>query len=431
MLNKILSGRVFRGIGANLYGQGITIILQVISLPIYLSIWSPDEYGIWLMLSAIPAYFALSDMGFLVTSINNVSMRAASGDVQGSQRAFSTAMVFCLCLWLIVIALLFLAFLLPDDIGGGVYWSYLDVFMILILVAVVNMSGGLLDGVFRANDSFATGMYLLSTLRIVEWTGGVLFAYYTKEYLYVAMGQLGFRLVGFFCLCFIVSRVYENITWTLAEASVDEFRSNIGKAVSFMAFPAGNVVSIQGMALAVGSLFGPAAVVVFNIYRTLSRVTVQLANVVSRSVWPEISKRIGEGNVDSVWGLYVKSKRYSGFLILTCCVTLYFLGSMIFDVWIGSDKGIIFDEWIFSLFLISAFLNAGWQIDMAVLAAGNMHREIAIRYLAGSVFSIGLVVLLGSDFWIAPVVMIFAELFLFIYSPVVVKSKLKGLAVSK
>ena len=67
-----------------------------------------------------------------------------------------------------------------------------------------------------------------------------------------------------------------------------------------MAFPIGNAITIQGMSLLIGSLFGPSFLSIFNTYRTLSRVLVQLIASISRSLWPEISRLYANGEQNKI-----------------------------------------------------------------------------------------------------------------------------------
>ncbi len=66
--------RIYASIGANATGQVITILIQLASVPIFLNYWSLEVYGQWLMLTAVPTYFALSDFGFLTVIVNKMTI---------------------------------------------------------------------------------------------------------------------------------------------------------------------------------------------------------------------------------------------------------------------------------------------------------------------------------------------------------------------
>ena len=71
--------RVIRNLGANGVSQIVNIIVQLCSVPLFLRFWGVTLYGEWLTLSAIPAYLAMSDLGFASVAANDMTMRVARG----------------------------------------------------------------------------------------------------------------------------------------------------------------------------------------------------------------------------------------------------------------------------------------------------------------------------------------------------------------
>src|ERR1700730_1808923 len=115
--------RIASGMGANALGQVITIGTQLAALPIYLHFWDTTRYGIWLMLSAVPSYFSMADVGMVSAAGNKMTMELGSGDSQAANRTFQSALVFMLgsCGGLSVISLLALAFVSVPGLDSGVY----------------------------------------------------------------------------------------------------------------------------------------------------------------------------------------------------------------------------------------------------------------------------------------------------------------------
>jgi len=68
--------RIIAGMGANSFGMAITIGIQLISLPLFLHYWNTSTYGVWLMLSAIPAYLSMADVGMVTAAGNRMNMAA-------------------------------------------------------------------------------------------------------------------------------------------------------------------------------------------------------------------------------------------------------------------------------------------------------------------------------------------------------------------
>jgi len=72
-----IKSRILKGIFASGFGQAVTILIQLTGLPIFLHFWGVEKYGEWLILSAIPAYLAMSDFGFACVAANDMTMWVA------------------------------------------------------------------------------------------------------------------------------------------------------------------------------------------------------------------------------------------------------------------------------------------------------------------------------------------------------------------
>ena len=82
--------RIARGIGANAFGQAVSIVIQLVGVPILLHAWGTQLYGEWLLLSAIPAYLSMTDLGFSQSAANDMTARVARGDRAGALAVFQS-----------------------------------------------------------------------------------------------------------------------------------------------------------------------------------------------------------------------------------------------------------------------------------------------------------------------------------------------------
>ena len=106
--------RFIRGFGATALGPLVTILAQVISVPVFLHSWGPTVYGEWLILSAIPTYIAFSDVGFGNVAANDMTMRVAKGDRNGALETFqSTWLLISFTSLLVVLCFIAGAWTLP------------------------------------------------------------------------------------------------------------------------------------------------------------------------------------------------------------------------------------------------------------------------------------------------------------------------------
>ena len=86
--------RIIAGMGANSFGMAISIGIQLVSLPLFLHYWNTSTYGVWLMLSAIPAYLSMADVGMVTAAGNKMTMAMGKEDLTEANRVFQSAQMF-------------------------------------------------------------------------------------------------------------------------------------------------------------------------------------------------------------------------------------------------------------------------------------------------------------------------------------------------
>jgi len=382
-----LRQRVAAGIGANVINQLVTVGVQVVSLPIFLAYWSVPRYGTWLMISAVPSYFSLSDAGLTTVASNNMTMMVARQEHARANAIFQTALATTMGMAAIVL------------LGAApIIWFVADLqttetrmsLTLLIVVALLNISGGLFDAVFRASGAYAAGTVALACGRLTEWCGGLLGLCTFGTMTAVAGGNLVARVGVMAILLTYTARKYPTFRWGIGSATRPDLSAMLLPALSFLAFPLGLALSIQGMTLLVGSFFGPARLALFNAYRTLSRTLVQVAAVLSRALWSEIAHHYGAGEAAVVERLYRKGSKLAIAVCAVGAVLLVLTGKFVIEVW--THHKIAYDSSLFIAFVVVALINCSWQIGWVVISATNRHQRFSWAFLASS---IGAVVIAG------------------------------------
>ena len=89
--------RLFLGFLSNLISKFAASIIQLVQVPVFLHFWSVPLYGEWMIVTAIPTYLSLSNMGFGNVAGNEMTMMTARGDRKSALGVFQS------CWWLISI----------------------------------------------------------------------------------------------------------------------------------------------------------------------------------------------------------------------------------------------------------------------------------------------------------------------------------------
>lgn len=370
---------IAKGAAANSISQAINVAIQLATLPLLLTFWSVEQYGAWLILSAIPAYFAMADFGILTIASNKITAYHAKNNIKDANKIFQTALKFCvyqILFGVIVAVILLLAYYFCDKPLSAAL-----TLVFLIFSTLLAMSSGIIDSVFRANNAYAVGTLLLNIPRISEWVGLLAGAALTESFVGAAAGQLLGRAVSSLLLAVYTAKKYKSYKWGTKEGTAAEIRDMLRPSLAYLAFPLGNSLSIQGMTIAVAIIFGPAAAAIFGAYRTASRITVQLTTIVNRAIWPELTKAWAVGDLSAVKKITKGAVQATTVAAVVCAAVLWLLGEELINKW--SHGKIPYEPNLFAILLIAALASCLWQPIQIALVAANKHKNIAtIFFLA-------------------------------------------------
>ena len=223
--------------------MGVTLVIQLVSVPVLLAAWGVPTYGEWLVLSAVPTYVALSDLSFSSVAGNSMVMLVAQGHREDAvtlgRRLWSivTAMTGIAVLAAITVALVF----------GGAFGSEAAipaseaqvVLVALFLQVAVGNQYGVLDAWYRAGGRYPIGTVLRNLGRLLEFgvfIGAVLLGAppSTAAIVFLAGG-----LVGFAVSWVVLRRAVPWSAFRPERPRRETFRELLAPGVAFMAFPTG------------------------------------------------------------------------------------------------------------------------------------------------------------------------------------------------
>ena len=409
-MNALLN-RVIAAMGACAFGQAVIIIIQVFSLPLFLKRWDTATYGTWLLLSAMPSYLSMTDVGMVATAGNRMTMAMGRGDKAEANRLFHSSFVFVVVMTAAAM-LLCVPIALLAPVSGLADTDQRIAVTALVAGVLIAQFGGLSDAIYRATGRFALAMLLGNLLRLAEWGGYMVGLYLSGSFSAVALGGLLARLLGTMVLVKVSAKGDHGITWRWEHASMAEIKALIKPALSFMIFPLSNALSLQGITLLVGQFFGPAVVAAFNSFRTIARVAVQISGIFGNALWGEFSFLYGKGGANAVRPVYQKSFVLGLLSAVAMSMALYFISPYLLEVW--SHGQIAFQNGPMALLLTYAAIGGLWHVPRTLLLSTNQHIGLAQWSLAGALIAVGATFVLQKSMGLQGVcwAMLLSELFI-------------------
>jgi O-antigen/teichoic acid export membrane protein len=383
--------RLLAGFGANTFGRGTAMLIQIASVPVYLSHWGTSLYGEWLLLNAIPSYFLMSDIGFGTVAGNEMTMLVAAGRQEDALNVFQSVWALitsisslCICCLLSVI------WYLPID-----RWFHLramplgqarQVVVLLSLSILFGMQEVLFQAAFRCVGKYAYGTIAKNIVMLASF-GAIMVAVILKQS--APMAAFVFMLVnwtGTVAMWILLKRKIPWIRFGIARASIATIRRLMWPAFSFMSFPLGNALSLQGTLIVIGHFLGPIAVVTFSTARTISRSVYQAMQLINNAVWPEMSAAFGKGDLALARVLHRRSCQLSFFLCISTIGLVAVFGDTIWSKWtIGKLST---DPLLLQILLFQMLVASLWFTSSVVPASINKHQGIAKLILSTTIISL-------------------------------------------
>jgi len=377
-------------IGANALNVVLNAFFQLISVPIFLKYWGVDLYGEWLVLISLTAYFAMSDIGLNTVTINEFSIAYARKQYDRCNVLFNNTLFFILSVFVFSLVITFI-FCFLFNISQIFKFSLISeatselIIICLIIQVFSGMVSGLFDSIYRATDKNARAIMINNYIRLAENIILILGIIIGLEIHVLILFYIAPKLLGLFYKSF-KSRNYFSLKIGFQYFELFEFKKIIIPAFSFLSFPVGNSIILQGFTLLINFTLGSTAVVLYNTTRTLINFVKTGLTLINSSIWPEFSLAFGRNDFNVMKKLHRVSVASSFYFSLVACFLFFLLGEPIYLFWIKNK--IEFNQILFYCFLITLISNTVWYTSSVVLASTNKHKAFSLYYLIACCLSI-------------------------------------------
>lgn len=392
--------RLLAGAGVNVFSQVITATLTLVSLPLLLRAWGASQYGLWVLIGALPAYLAISDLGFGWAATGRMTAAVGSGDYRTARRCHQTLIgitlgsVAILSCMVVLGAATINGSYLP---GGGLIEPQRMRIAIGLLMfnALISLSLSTITSSWRANGAYPTSVIYGDLMRILEAALVVAVALSGGDVMAAAAASFAARAIGFFCMILITPRLVPWVSYSLAEFSVHEISLLWRPALAALCLPLGFALNVQGMTILVGSTLGLASLATFTAVRTLTRLVIQVMGILGNAAVPEIGRAIGAKDTHALHSIVF------GVLGLGLAAGLLFITgtALLGQVALSrfTHDAIHVSVMFLTLFSFAAVLQGLWNTASNILLGANM--QAAVAYLVLTVSGLGLL----AAYFVAPV----------------------------
>jgi O-antigen/teichoic acid export membrane protein len=390
--------RLALGFLSNWVSKMANTVIQLVQVPVFFHFWDTRVYGEWLIVSAVPSYLAFSNIGFGSVAGNEMTMLESAGDREGALRVFQS------CWWLIasicgLVALLLgpLLYLFPlasmlnvHSIGSAdAKW----IVFYLGLSVLLGQLEQLLQSAYTCVGRYPYGSFLKSMISLAAFAAMIVpvalgHGPRTAALVFAVANGLGTVL-----LCITVRRDIPWIEYGWSHARFSDIRRLAAPAIAFMGFPIGNALNLQGTLMAVGYVLGPVDVAIFASARTVSRVALQMVQMVNTTFWPELSLAYGAKNEALIRTLHRRACQMALAIAAIVVAFMMSFGPWFLSTW--TSHKVPPSRPLLAILLLVVVFYALWSTSSTLVAAINRHQWLAAWYIVGTSITVVFTVVLA------------------------------------
>jgi O-antigen/teichoic acid export membrane protein len=393
------SSSLLGNIGANGVNQIANLGIQLMLVPVLAQYWGLETYGAWLILFALPYYFAASDLGLVVAAGNDMTAAVAQGRREDAIHTFQTmqagllglsALVLALTAWLALGPLNDLLTFAQEGSGGHAVATLL----LLVVYGLLGLQVSAAHSGMRATGAYARCVNIVTGIYVVEAVGVVVAVIAGATILHAAAIYCGGHLAGVLVLRWALHRHAPWLRTFPLRPSWVELRRLAPAALAMLCMPLAYALAFQGPTLALGAYAGAAVVPIFSAVRLATRAAVQVPMVVASASMPAFTVATAQGDHARRAELVALTLVTSLCVLVPAAIVFIAFGQDMVDLWTG---GVIEPSLALVTLLAVAMVLSGiwWPLSVLIMAI-NEHGRYSYVFLALSAASVALTAVLAK-----------------------------------
>ncbi len=324
---------------ANGIAQFTAMATSLVFMPMLIRAFGPQDFGLFLLASAVGAYASLVDFGVGTSLVKNVADRVASGDRDGIGSYVSTALVFYIFAGLLVALVVAILAVFAGSIFRVTPEGARLLRNLLLVVAVSSLwawpgstANYVLAGLQRYTLSASTGVGVavanIGVILVVLRTG--------QGPVMLLVGQNLIGLAGLAVNASHVRREIRGVKIGPRQADSAVFRDIISFSWVIFVLQICTVILYQQTdRVVLGVFLGATAITLYEAAGKMQGLVTQLTQFAASAVMPFASQLSTEGRTSSVRTLFFRGTKYVMALILPPVLGLMILARPIITHWLG------------------------------------------------------------------------------------------------
>jgi len=375
------SRRILSGAFASWIRLIIAVLLQILTVPVYLDKWNLEVYGVWLGITTLTSLIEIISVGFM-TYIGGEYFRYINNNNKKIhfKKIFNTSILISLCIGTIEIVIVLILLATKSFIyviGAENYSDKLinDALIGILIINVTSILCGSIGGLYvRAFTALG------QVTRITWW--GLIGIVISTSFPMIAV-SIGYGIVGA-AIAMSIAVMLFNITFIysmnvlmpllnfkyLLNTKIKFVKITINKTFYLTAKILIDILRQQGSRLLLAPIVGSAELAKFATMKSASSLSQQLIGVVATPLLPEFIAYIEKKNQLKVQACFALIWITTLLFICPVLSIIQFYGFEIFSIW--THGKILFDNNLFGLLSCTVIFYCFSQPSLLIITTYNL-----------------------------------------------------------
>jgi len=392
--------RAKRNIGASVVIKGLSILTNLLLIPMTIHFVDATRYGIWITLSSIIAWFNFFDIGLG----NGLRNRFAEAQARGQKELARTYISTCYVLLGIIVGVFLLAF---SAVNRELNWAKIlntpasmagELRILALIVAIffgMQLILGLIITILTADQMPARASFIALLWNLVSLSA-IFFLGRTSYRSLISLGIIlsASPVVVLLAISFFYFRTrYRYFSPSLRHVDFKHARQLLGLGTKFFIIQVASLILFQTANIIISQLFGPQAVTPYNVAFRYFSAMIMAYGIIMAPFWSAFTEAYVKNDLTWIRSI-IRKLNVLSFLFSGIIGIMVLASPFVFRLWVGASVRIPFVlSALMGLFAAISIVGTPYSTFLNGLGKIKLSLWIAI---AGSSLNIPLAIFLAK-----------------------------------
>lgn len=344
--NNNRTNAVKKNIVGSILVKGISILIQLLLVPLTLGYLSTELYGIWLTLSSILIWINFFDVGFTLGLKNKLAEAIAIGDLKKGKALVSTT--YFMMIIIFVPLCIILELILPHinwstflNVNQAYNEQLVEVMQVLVICFCLQMIFNVISSILAACQKVA----LSSAFPVIGNFLALIAIYLLTKFSQPSLLNLALAISYLPIIVYFISSIIffsgklKAIRPSFKAIDTSLIKDILNLGVRFFIIQIQLIVLYQSTNILISNIASPAEVTSYNLaYKYLS-IALMLFNIILGPLWPAFTDAYTKKDYAWMNNVYKRMTKICALLIIAIII-MVILSPIAYHIWIGDKTNV-------------------------------------------------------------------------------------------